>query len=79
MTIDQALKIMAILSDAQELIRLGEKTGANEAINNAKKRLLLEVYFGEFKRIDGVSQHPEGYNFEQWLEANNTFFADPTK
>ena len=29
-------------------------------------KLLLKEYESEFKIIDGINQHPEGLNFEQW-------------
>ena len=27
-----------------------------------------KLYFAEFKVIDGLNQHPAGYNFEQWKQ-----------
>lgn len=33
-------------------------------------KLLLDKYTGEFVPIDGVRQHPDGLNFDQWLKAN---------
>jgi len=75
MTIEQAIGIMGILSDAQEHLTRGDQIAANDAINRAKEALFLELYYSEFKTIDGVSQHPDGYNFAQWLEANNAFLS----
>jgi hypothetical protein len=77
MTIEQAFKVMGLLSDAQEHITRNDKSAAIEALNNAKERLLLEIYFAEFETIDGEIKHPDGYNFEQWLKANNAFFSKP--
>lgn len=30
--------------------------------------LLTQKYLSEFKSIDGLSQHPDGLNFEEWLK-----------
>lgn len=33
---------------------------------DALERPLLDQYLSEFTVIDGLEQHPSGYNFEQW-------------
>jgi hypothetical protein len=33
--------------------------------------LLNKQYESEFQIIDGLIQHPKGYNFETWLQMNN--------
>ena len=75
MRIDQIIRIAAMMSDAQELVTLGDKSAAISSLNNAKERLFTELYFSEFETTDGELQHPDGYNFEQWLEANKALFA----
>lgn len=69
MEIKQALTIIKLLTEAQAMIERGEY-GAAVWINSAKKAILTEVYFGEWQTIDGLNQHPSGYNLDQWLEAN---------
>lgn len=36
-------------------------------INKAVELLLQAEYFREFEVIDGLNQHPKGYNFYKWL------------
>jgi hypothetical protein len=36
--------------------------------NDLLSYLLYEKYTSEFKVIDGLGQHPDGLNFEQWIE-----------
>jgi len=33
--------------------------------------ILETLYKSEWEVIDGLQQHPDGYNFEEWLEHNN--------
>jgi hypothetical protein len=77
MTIEQALKIMGMLSDAQECLTLGRIGPANVFINVAKKQIMLELYYSEWRSIDGVAQHPDGLTFEQWMQAKGVFISDP--
>jgi len=79
MEMEQIIKIASILSDAQHHIEDGNNSAALAALDNAKERLFLEQYTSEFKSIDGVSQHPDGYTFNDWLKANNTFLSKGTR
>ena len=39
-----------------------------EKIHKSLVFLLTKEYLREFEIIDGLKQHPEGLNFNQWLE-----------
>ena len=41
--------------------------------NTAKllEKLFTRDYFGEFTIIDGVSQHPEGLTYKEWMKQKN--------
>lgn len=78
MKIEQLVEIAGIISDGQHHLESGDISAAMAALDKAKERLFLEQYFSEFKSIDGVSQHPDGYTFDDWLKANNTFLSKGT-
>ena len=40
-----------------------------QAIANVETQNQLK-YFGEFKKIDGLNQHPSGLNFRDWLKSH---------
>lgn len=40
------------------------------------EQLLESKYFEEFKIIDGLNQHPDGLNFEEW---KNKYYPTRTK
>jgi hypothetical protein len=40
---------------------------SNLNIAKALEYLLQEKYFAEFETINGLNQHPKGYNFYDWL------------
>lgn len=79
MTMEQLMKIAGIISDGQHHMEAGDISAAMAVLDNAKERLFLEQYFSELKSIDGVSQHPDGYTFDDWLKANNTFLSKGTR
>lgn len=72
MTFEQATNITSIISDAQEHMERGNISAANAALNKAKERLFLEMYFSEFTTVDGQQQHRDGYTFDEWLGAHKT-------
>jgi len=39
----------------------------SENVKNLLQVLLHEKYMSEFEIIDGLSQHPDGMNFEEWI------------
>jgi len=77
MLIDNALRLMSRLSDAQEFILRNDKHRANTLINDVKMGIMFEVYLSEWRSVDGVPQHPDGYNFQEWMLANNIFISNP--
>lgn len=76
METELAARVIKLLSHAQEMIERGEY-GATAWIKAAKDEILTELYFSEFKVIGTKWEHPKGYNFEQWVKANNAFFSQP--
>lgn len=50
----------------EELKQKGIKIKTEEIV----LELLNEKYFNEFQIIDGINQHPLGFNFFQWLVHN---------
>lgn len=48
-------------------------------INKAVELLLNAEYLREFEVIDGLSQHPKGQNFYQWLLSKGLISEDEYK
>lgn len=40
---------------------------------------LTQEYFDEFQVIDKLNQHPEGYNFDEWLQVYHSDFQSESK
>ncbi len=48
----------------------------NLDINKAVQLILNKMYFSEFEIIEGLSQHPQGMNFYEWLFAEDLISAE---
>lgn len=66
MTLETAIDLTALLSDAQELFLSGRNTEGRNLLNEAKRRLLEEAH----------QDANTDLSFEAWLRANNTYFFD---
>lgn len=66
MQLENAISIMALLSDAQESYQRGQLETGRALINEAKRALFETAH----------QDANTGLSFEKWLEANNAFFSE---